>query len=261
MRAFVLGSGSSGNALLVDAAGTRILVDAGVGPHKLEARLSRLGEALHPRGVDAIVPTHHHGDHFAQLERLAVVLRAPIFVHRGIDLRRLTRRLDLRTYSMGRPFRIGDLEITTERVPHDAPQVAVRVATREHALGVAVDVGHVTRDVVSLLASCDAAIVEANHCSELLQLGEYPQHLKRRIASGYGHLSNRAAADLASRLVGSRVTRLWLGHLSRENNTPDRALDVVASSAKRIAVDVLRHGAIETIDVRAKAQQLTLPFA
>jgi len=260
VRAFVLGSGSSGNALLVEAAGMRILVDAGVGPHKLEARLSRLGEELHPRGVDAIVPTHHHGDHFAQLERLAVVLRAPIFVHRGIDLRRLTRPLALRTYAMGRSFRVGDVEITPERVPHDAPHVALRIATREHALGVAVDVGHVTRDLVSLLASCDAAVVEANHCSELLQLGEYPQHLKRRIASGYGHLSNGATADLASRLVGSRVTRLFLGHLSRENNTPERALEVVASAAKRIQVEVLRHGAVEFIDIRGRARQLALPF-
>jgi phosphoribosyl 1,2-cyclic phosphodiesterase len=260
VRAFVVGSGSSGNALLVEAAGMRILVDAGVGPHKLEARLARLGVALHPRGVDAIVPTHHHGDHFAQLERLAVVLRAPIWVHRGIDLSRISRALDLRTYAMGRTFRIGELELTTERVPHDAPHVALRIATREHALGVAVDVGHVTRDVVSLLASCDAAIVEANHCPELLALGEYPQHLKRRITSGYGHLSNAAAADLASRLVGSRVTRLWLAHLSRENNTESRALETVASSAKRIFVSVLPHGAVETIDVRARAQQLALPF-
>jgi phosphoribosyl 1,2-cyclic phosphodiesterase len=261
VRAFVLGSGSSGNALLVEAGDTRILVDAGVGPHKLEARLARLGAALYPRGIDAIVPTHHHGDHFAQAERLAVALRAPIWVHPGIDLSRLSRPLDLRTYAMGRPFRIGDVELTTERVPHDAPHVALRLATPHHAFGVAVDVGHVTRDVVSLLASCDAAIVEANHCAELLQLGEYPQHLKRRISSGYGHLSNTATADLASRLSGSRLTRLYLGHLSRENNTPERALDVVSSSAKRIDVAVLAHGSSEIIDVRTRPGQLALPFA
>jgi phosphoribosyl 1,2-cyclic phosphodiesterase len=258
VRAFVLGSGSSGNALLVEAGGTRVLVDAGVGPHKLEARLAQLGESLFPRGVDAIVATHHHGDHFAQLDRLARFLRAPVWVHGGIDLGRLARPVEANVYRIGSTFRVGDLEIASERVPHDAPQVALRLSTRERALGVAVDVGHVTRDLVALLASCDAAIVEANHCSDLLALGDYPQHLKRRVSSGWGHLSNRGAADLASRLVGSRVTRLWLGHLSRANNEPARALDVVASAARRIAVDVLPHGAVSALDVTAKPTQLAL---
>ncbi len=259
MRAFVLGSGSSGNALLVESGETRVLVDAGVGPHEIEARLAQLGGALLP--IDAIVVTHHHGDHFAQLDRLARALGAAVWVHGGVDLGRLARPIEARTYRIGARFRVRDLEIASERVPHDAPHVALRLAARERALGVAVDVGHVTRELVSLLASCDAAIVEANHCSELLAYGDYPQHLKRRVASGWGHLSNRGAADLASRLVGSRVTRLWLGHLSRANNEPSRALDVVSSAARRIAVDVLPHGAVCALDVTGRATQLTLPFA
>jgi phosphoribosyl 1,2-cyclic phosphodiesterase len=266
VRAFVLGTGSSGNALLVEtAAGARVLVDAGIGPRKLERRLALLGvpDPTELR-LDAIVPTHRHGDHFGELERLARASRAPIWVHRGLasDVApRLRARFTVHEYDPGRAFRVGDLELLAEPVPHDAPHVALRLATKDHALGVATDVGHVTRELVALLARCDAALVESNHCPELLAWGPYPQRLKDRVSGGLGHLSNARAADLAARLVGSRLARLWLGHLSRANNTPERALDVVASKARRIDVSVLPHGAISTLDVpRGRAEQLALPF-
>ena len=137
----------------------------------------------------------------------------------------------------------------------------MRVSSRLHAFGIATDVGHVTRELVSLLAGCDAAIVEANHCSEMLAWGPYPEHLKRRVAGGLGHLSNRRCAELAERLVGSRLGRLWLGHLSRTNNSPERALETVADKARRIEVGVLPHGVALAIDVlRTRAVQLGLPF-
>jgi phosphoribosyl 1,2-cyclic phosphodiesterase len=262
VRVFVLGSGSSGNALLVDAERTRVLVDAGIGPRVAAARMEALGEALLPHGVAAIVATHHHGDHFGHVEKLARALGAPIYLHRGIDAPRVRRKHRVVDYDVGRPFRVGEIEIDTVRVPHDAPQVAVRLATKHHALGIATDVGHATPGLVAMLASCDGAIVEANHCPELLALGPYPQRLKQRVGGGYGHLSNARAAELAARLVGSRVGRLWLGHLSRANNTPERALETVATAARRIDVGVLPHGASCTIDVlRTRPVQLALPFA
>ena len=137
---------------------------------------------------------------------------------------------------MGRSFRVGSLEVSTERVPHDAPQVAVRVASANHAIGYAVDVGRVTAPLTTLLASCDVALVEANHCSEMLAFGPYPTHLRHRVSGGLGHLSNTQTAELAQKLVGSRLGRLYLGHLSRSNNTPERALEVVASAARRMIV-------------------------
>jgi phosphoribosyl 1,2-cyclic phosphodiesterase len=266
LRAFVLGTGSSGNALLVEtAAGARVLVDAGIGPRKLERRLGLLGVA-DPTDLrlDAIVPTHRHGDHFGELERLARASGAPVWVHRGLasDVpSRVRARFPVHEYEPGRAFRIGDLEILAEPVPHDAPHVALRLATKDRALGVATDVGHVTRELVALLAGCDAALVESNHCAELLAWGPYPQRLKERVSGGFGHLSNARTAELASRLVGSRLARLWLGHLSRANNTPERALDVVASKAPRIDVSVLPHGAVAALDIRrARPEQLALPF-
>jgi phosphoribosyl 1,2-cyclic phosphodiesterase len=253
VRAFVLATGSTGNAVLVEAEGARVLVDAGIGPKAAEVRLAGLGAALLPRGVDAIVATHEHGDHFGQVERLARALKAPVYLHGGIAAPRVRRRVTVRDFVPGEPFRVGPLEIGSVTVPHDAPQVAIRVASSDasgHALGIATDVGHVTPALVALLATCDAALVEANHCRELLAFGPYPPHLQARVAGHLGHLSNAECAELAARLVGSRIATLWLGHLSRTNNTPARALEAVRAAAPRLVVEVLEHGASAVLEVR-----------
>lgn len=265
MRAFVLGTGSSGNSLLVEAEGVRILVDAGLGPRTLEARLAALELELDrgpgQLGIDAILPTHHHGDHFGGVEKIARALKCPVYLHAGIHAPRVRARFEVRPYAVGRAFRIGSLEVTAEHVPHDAPQVALRVACANHALGIATDVGRPTHDLTTLLASCDVALVEANHCSEMLAFGPYPTHLRHRVSGGFGHLSNAQTAELAHKLMGSRLGRLYLGHLSRANNTPERALETVASAAPRINVSVLPHGSICALDIRrSRAFQLALPF-
>ncbi len=267
MRAFVLGSGSSGNSLLIESSApvpsdrVRILVDAGLGPRVLEARLAALGVALHPHGIQAIVPTHHHGDHFGGVEKIARALGCPVYLHAGIHAPRVRARFDVREYAMGRPFRIGSLEVLAEHVPHDAPQVAVRVASADHALGIATDIGRPTDRLLALLASCDVALIEANHCSEMLAFGPYPTRLRHRVSGGFGHLSNTQTAQLAARLVGSRLGSIYLGHLSRSNNTPERALETVATAARRMKVAVLPHGALCTLDIRrSRAFQLGLPF-
>jgi phosphoribosyl 1,2-cyclic phosphodiesterase len=246
--------------------GTRVLVDAGVGPRKTEARLAALGVELSERAkdrIDAVVATHEHGDHFGEIDSLARAFGAAIWMHRRVDADRVRRRFDVQTYEPGRAFRIGGLVLEAEHVPHDAPQVALRVAEDDGgpAIGVATDVGRITGGLVGLLAQCDAALVEANHCPEMLAFGPYPDSLKRRVSGGLGHLSNDETAELAARLSGTRLTRLFLGHLSRANNTPERALEVVASRAKKIDVEVLPHGHVCAFDIRrTKPAQLALPF-
>ncbi|MBX3188704.1 MAG: MBL fold metallo-hydrolase [Labilithrix sp.] len=264
MRAFVLGTGSTGNALLVEAEGVRIMVDAGIGPRNAAARLAALGLELAPGSLDGIVATHEHGDHFGGVEKIARAFGAPIYLHPGIPAQRVRKRFAVRDYAIGRSFRIGSLEIETAHVPHDAPQVAVRVASKDHAIGVATDIGRPTRALASLLSGCDAALLEANHCPELLAFGPYPTRLKHRVSGGWGHLSNPQAAELAGRLVGSRLGRIFLGHLSRSNNTPERALETVAAAARGIEVSVLPHGsvcALNLLDIRRKnPYQMTLKF-
>lgn len=235
-------------------------MDSGVGPQKLCARLAALGVDLRPGGLDAVIATHHHGDHFGGVEKVARALRAPVYLHRGIHAPRVRRKLPVKDYFPGRAFRIGSLEIHAEHVPHDAPHVAVRIASSDYAIGIATDVGRPTSLLTSLLAACDVALIEANHCPELLAFGPYPPRLRRRIASGFGHLSNGQAAELARSLSGSRVARIYLGHLSQANNTPERALETVASAARRIRVSVLEHGAVCALDLGRKPVQTCLPF-
>lgn len=279
MRVFVLGSGSSGNALLVESRGTRVLIEAGIGPKAAVSRLAELGLAIAPGELHGIVPTHEHGDHYGQADRLAAAFGAPLYLHAGIRApvprasRGSARRdtspgsspppvaVDVRRYEVGVTLSVGCLQISTVFVPHDAAQVAIRVDDGRSALGIATDVGRVTSGLVGLLAGCDAAVVEANHCTEMLAFSEYPDSVKNRIGGGWGHLSNTQTADLAARLAGSRLARLWLGHLSASNNTPARALEVVAARAKRIDVEVLPSQTPVATEIRsAKPYQLGLPF-
>lgn len=258
MRIYVLGSGSSGNALLVEANETRVLVEAGISPRVVMARLAELGLTLGPGDIDGIVATHEHGDHFGHATQLANAFAAPLYLHAHI------RAVDAKVerFPVGRTFRVGNLTVTAAQVPHDVHQVALRVDDGVRAFGVATDVGRVTNDLVGLLAECDAALVEANHCAEMLAFSEYPDVVKRRVGGGLGHLSNDQTAELAARLVGSRLARMWLGHLSRSNNSPRRALEVVSQRARRIDVTVLPEDAPIALDVRtSKPHQLGLPFA
>jgi phosphoribosyl 1,2-cyclic phosphodiesterase len=259
MRVYVLGSGSSGNALLVEAKGTRVLVEAGIGPRIAVARLAELGVTLEPGSLDAIVATHEHGDHFGHAAQLAAAFEAPLYIHAGIHAP--ASPLKIERYPTGRAFTIGALSVSAAQVPHDAMQVALRLDDGVRALGIATDVGRVTNNLVALLAECDAAIVEANHCSEMLAFSEYPDVVKRRLRGGLGHLSNEQTAELAGRLVGSRLARMWLGHLSRSNNSPQRALETVGARARRIDVAVLPDSTPMTLDVRTtRPHQLGLPF-
>jgi phosphoribosyl 1,2-cyclic phosphodiesterase len=290
VRVFVLGSGSSGNAVLVESHGTRVLIDAGVGPRVVVSRLAELGVELRAGDLHGIVASHDHGDHFGHAGKLATVFAAPLYLHGGIELpvgnsRPRPETLDagsppssrrrrvspedevessavIRRYEVGRAFRVGGMTVMTTQVPHDAAQVAIRIEDGISSLGIATDIGRVTPALVSLLGECDGAIVEANHCSEMLAFSDYPDVVKRRVGGGFGHLSNAQTAELASRLVGSRLARLWLGHLSRSNNTPARALEVVATRARRIDVDVLPAASPVALEVRStRPYQLGLPFA
>jgi phosphoribosyl 1,2-cyclic phosphodiesterase len=283
VRVFVLGSASSGNALLVEACGTRVLIEAGVSPRLVARRLAELGVELEPVAdadeagaesqgppedaappssleLSGILASHRHGDHYGHADALATAFGAPLYLHRGIP-RPARPEPEVRRYEVGATVQIGALTVTTVQVPHDAAQVAFRIDDGATALGIATDVGRVTPALVALLAECDAALVEANHCTELLAFSEYPDVVKRRVAGGFGHLSNAQAAELASRLVGTRLARIWLGHLSRSNNTPARALEVVSARARRMDVRVLPADVPVALDVRASRPcQLGLPF-
>jgi phosphoribosyl 1,2-cyclic phosphodiesterase len=207
--------------------------------------------------------THDHGDHAAQALPLARALRMPIYAHRGIALDRARRKLEVREYVPGRPVAVGPFLVESLTIPHDAPHVALRVSAGGHRVAVATDLGAAPRELRAMLGASDLVLLEANYCPSLLECGPYPMKLKRRVAGPLGHLSNDQAADVAASLEDTRVARLVLVHVSRTNNVPGRAHEVVASRLRRLPVEALPHGVPRAVDVTrgawsAAAEQLSL---
>ncbi|HXX69992.1 MAG TPA: MBL fold metallo-hydrolase [Polyangiaceae bacterium] len=266
LRLFVLGSGSSGNCLVVEGDGERLVVDAGLGPVRAVERMRALGTDLFTgRSPLALLVTHDHADHSSHALSLARALRTPIFAHDGVAIDRARRRTEVRPYAPNGSSSVGPFRVDSLCVPHDAPQVALRISVGARSVGIATDLGHAPRALCTFLAQCDLVLLEANHCPEMLATGPYPIRLQRRIGGPLGHLANHQTAGVAVALEDTRVSRLVLLHLSRANNTPQRALDVVGSRIRRLAVEVLPHGEARRWEVGAAtgdrcAEQLAFAF-
>jgi phosphoribosyl 1,2-cyclic phosphodiesterase len=223
VKVHVFASGSAGNATLFEGGGTRVLVDAGVGPRALEQKLGEAGAAGPPH---AIVVTHAHQDHLGHCLRLAARYRIPIHAsestarHAG-----LFGQADVRVFSPREPFAIGALTLTPTPLPHDAAQVALVISDGARRAAIVTDLGEVPAHLPRFLAECEVVLLESNHDPEMLRLGPYPAFLKRRIASARGHLSNEQAHGLLRALSAATHT-VALMHLSRTNNRPDLALEI-----------------------------------
>mgnify|MGYP001553585909 CR=1 FL=1 len=235
MRFAVLGSGSKGNALVVESGATRVLVDCGYSPRELKSRLQYLH--LDVRDIDAVLLTHGHGDHMKGAKQFAGALG--IATYATEETKRFCAGFGgLRNHvpiAAGRTFRVGDVDVHPVATPHDAPGSVCFVVDDGHErVGVCTDLGMPTDRVAEALGSCDSLLLEHNHDVDMLERGPYSASLKRRILSTRGHLSNVDGAKLlAMALETSRtLTRVILGHLSEVNNTPTLAL-----AAARAVVD------------------------
>jgi phosphoribosyl 1,2-cyclic phosphodiesterase len=255
VRVFVLGSGSSGNCVVVESQGERLVVDAGMGPTRAVERMRAMGaDFVTSRPALGVLVTHEHGDHAAHALPLSRALRAPILAHDGVTLPRARRRAEVRGYAPGRALALGPFLIEALAVPHDAAQVAVRVSAGGWRFALATDLGAAPKGLRAFLSDCDLVFLESNYCPALLESGPYPPRLKTRVGGGLGHLANEQAAEVAASLDHTRVGRLVLVHLSRVNNTPERARDVVASRVRRLPVDVLAQGEARRFDAAAGAR-------
>ncbi len=234
MKVALLGSGSSGNATLVWAGRTRILVDAGFSGRDLARRLLRVG--VEPQEVDGIVVTHDHADHTQGMGVFARRHGTSLYMTertRAACARLLRGGETVVEYRPGHPFSIGDVRVEPFLTVHDAAD-PVGVALVDECtglrLGVATDLGRPTAQIRHALEACDLLVLEANHDEILLQGSAYPWAVKQRIASSHGHLSNQAAARLAVELAHPRLAAVVLAHLSRECNRPELARSVVGGA-------------------------------
>ncbi|VWD16408.1 MBL fold metallo-hydrolase [Burkholderia contaminans] len=228
MRFSSLGSGSEGNALVVEASSgtttTRVLLDCGFSAKEVERRLGRLNLCI--GDLDAILITHEHSDHVGSALTLARRASLPLYMSWG------TARavgadeadVDLHVLWGDETAAIRDLAVMPYTVPHDAREplqfVFMDGASR---LGVLTDVGMATPHITTVLSGCDALVLESNHDTAMLAASRYPQSLKARIGGNHGHLSNDAAADILASLERSRLQHLVAAHLSQQNNRPELA--------------------------------------
>lgn len=231
MRFASLGSGSEGNALVVQAGRTCVLMDCGFTLVEVGARLARLG--LEIGELSGIVVTHEHGDHIAGVARLARKHGIPVWLTHGTrqaHLKALGDLSGLNEISPHHSFAIGELQIQPYAVPHDAVEPVQYVfGDGAKRLGVLTDAGCSTPHIEAMLSGCDALVLECNHDATMLAGGDYPYSLKQRVGGRYGHLNNAEAAALLSRLDNRRLQHIVAAHLSRKNNT--RELAVAALSA------------------------------
>ena len=241
MRFRSLGSGSTGNATLVEAhsgqGATRVLLDCGFSLRELEARLLR--ENLAPTDLNAAFITHEHGDHVGCALTLARKHRVPLWMSRGTwralgepdlpDLIHFARD--------GALIDVGNLQLQPYTVPHDALEPLQICFTNGHTkLGVLTDAGMATEHLLAHLQNCNALLLECNHDSDLLARSRYPESLKRRIAGRLGHLSNDTSARILAACVHSGLRDVVAAHLSEENNSPELALGALAESAAAYGV-------------------------
>lgn len=233
-----LGSGSSGNATLVEAGSgpgcTRLLVDCGLGVRQLEQRLARC--ALTTSDIDGIFVTHEHADHIGSTRAVALRGRIPVWMSPGTyaaigspDLEGL-----LREAGDGVPIALQGLSVHPFTVPHDAREpLQLRCSDGDRVLGILTDLGHASAHVVQNLRHCHALLLEFNHDTDLLARSSYHPALKRRVGGRYGHLSNHDAAGLAAALRHPGLATVVAAHLSRQNNLPELARAALGGAIDR----------------------------
>jgi phosphoribosyl 1,2-cyclic phosphodiesterase len=233
MRFCSLGSGSTGNATLVEArnGGTvsRVLIDCGFSLRELERRLARAN--LSCTDIDAVFVTHEHGDHVGCALTLARRHRIPLWTSRGTwhaigepdlpELLHFARDLE--------PIAVGDLQLTPYTVPHDAHEpLQLRIDDGAVRLGVLTDTGSITPHLLAQLQGCDALLLECNHDRTLLAKSTYPASLKARIAGRLGHLANDTAAEILAACWHAGLNHLVAAHLSERNNRPELVRSILA---------------------------------
>jgi phosphoribosyl 1,2-cyclic phosphodiesterase len=228
-----LGSGSTGNATLVEAGSgqrvSRLLVDCGLGVRQLDQRLARCG--LTTADIDAIFITHEHSDHIGCARSIVLRQRVPIWMSPGTfagmgapDFEGL-----LREAGDGTRIEIGEMFLLPFTVPHDAREpLQLRCSDGNRHLGILTDLGHASAHVLQNLAACHALLLEFNHDPDLLAGSAYHPALKKRVGGKFGHLSNQDAAEIVRAVNHQELALVVAAHLSRQNNRPDLVRSALA---------------------------------
>lgn len=251
LRFSLLASGSKGNAAYIELDGKRLLIDAGISARRITQALRAFGTS--PASLDGIFITHEHSDHIKGLTTLLKQYRLPLFARPATlaAIRETLEAPDDCFFPMEDEIRLGDVTVRSFRTLHDAAAPVGYAVCGSKKCSVATDLGFLTDGVLHAIEGSDLLVLEANHDREMLQKGSYPWHLKQRILSNRGHLSNSAAAWALVRLK-KRPRAVFLAHLSQENNRPDLALRTVQG--------ILKNQGVEQENLMLGAQDMPMSF-
>ncbi len=225
MRFASLGSGSRGNATLVESGSTLLLVDCGFSLRATEARLDRLG--VSGQDIDAVLVTHEHTDHCSGVAKLSRKYEIPVYLTRGTWASgRCEDPWAVEYFHSDAPFEIGAIRVAPIAVPHDAREPCQFVfESGASRLGILTDLGSVTAAVVDHYRHCHALLLESNHCTQMLRDGSYPYALQQRVGGDWGHLNNHQAAELLAQISSQQLLHLVIAHISEKNNCLQRVQD------------------------------------
>ena len=236
MKFCTLSSGSSGNCVFLSHKKTKILIDCGRSGKHIAACLANIG--VSPDELDYILVTHEHSDHINGIGIISRQYNIPIYatsgtwegIHNWGKLGKINPK-NMREITPYQPLDLGDICATPFDLPHDARQpVGYRFLVGETVVALATDIGHLSESVVRGVAGAKVVLLESNHDVDLVNSGSYPPFLKKRILGNHGHLSNENAAAFASYLAANGTEYILLGHLSEENNIPERAFQASADA-------------------------------
>lgn len=233
-------SGSEGNCLLISGGQTHILLDAGISCKRIGCSLAALGLTM--ADIAAILITHEHSDHICGLATLVKHYQIPIYTTAATGRQLVYRTAGieplLHTIAPGDVFGIGEVKITVFPTSHDAADSVDYRFDSGNSIGVLTDTGYVMDEAAVALSGVDLLVLESNHDVEWLKSGPYPYPLQQRILGDYGHLSNDTAAHFAALMAQRGTKQFVLAHLSRENNTPQRAMETVARAVAEFGAAV-----------------------
>ncbi len=235
MRVWVLGSGSSGNAVLIESGDTRILIDAGFPVRDLAKRLAAIG--VSGESIEGAIVTHEHHDHVRGVCAAARRWKWAVYASAGtIAGYPLLKEICAHPFSAGATLELGELSVQTVRTPHDgAEPVAVVASSRVTGAraGIIYDLGHIPSSYRKTFERLDILVLESNHDEGMLRAGPYPPSVQSRIGGAYGHLSNRRAGAFARDCVHGGLAQLVLAHLSERCNDPEIALESMRGAIAR----------------------------
>lgn len=224
-------SGSTGNSLLVQTENTNILIDTGVSAKKIIDALTSFD--ININNIDAILVTHEHIDHVNSLGTLSSRYNIPVYANQKtwesmVKQREKISEKNQKLFNINEEFEINDLKINSFSIPHDAADpCGFNIYKDNKKISIATDIGHMNKEILSRLEGSDFLMLEANYDPEILKCCSYPYKLKTRISGPNGHLSNEMAGKTISHLLNTGLTKVMLGHLSKENNFPELAYKTV----------------------------------